>query len=315
MINPAEQGIWPVHLHPGALRFARASAHYDQTIAFYRDLVGLPVVGEFSDSFGEDGTIFGLPDTNVQLEIVRTGGNAESAAGAFDQLILYLDDADAVAAATAPLRGELAPDPETHAYWQANGAVAYLDPDGRSLVFAPWVYGRDPDPVDRAGDTHLTADGHDVLRVDWYDGARVELRSSFEQAEDSSAQLDGYLDAGDVLVARRGPDLVGHLQLVPTDVAGQIELKNMAVVPELRGTGIGKALVARALADSAADRFQQMVVATAAADIGNLHFYQRCGFRLASIEPDAFTPATGYPEPIFIDGLPLLDRVWLSQDL
>lgn len=317
MINPAEQGIWPVHLHPGALRFARASAHYDQTIAFYRDLVELPVVGEFIDSFGADGTIFGLPDAGVQLEIVRADGSAEAAAGAFDQLVLYLDDADAVAAATAPLRHRgLTPDPGTHEYWRANGAVSYLDPDGRAVVFAPWVYGREPDPVDRAtADTLLTTDDRDVPRVDRYDGARAELRSSFEEAEDSPAQLDSYLDAGHVLVARRGPDLVGHLQLVPTNVAGQIELKNMAVVPELRGTGIGKALVARALADSAADRFTQMVVSTAAADLGNLRFYQRCGFRFASVERDAFTPATGYPEPIFIDGLLLLDRVWLSQDL
>ena len=58
-----------------------------------------------------------------------------------------------------------------------------------------------------------------------------------------------------------------------------------------------------------------MVVATAAADVGNLRFYQRCGFRFAAVERDAFVPATGYPEPIVIDGIPLLDRVWLDQDL
>jgi hypothetical protein len=55
------------------LRFARSSSHYNQTIPFYRDLLRLPV-GEFSDSFGEDGTIFGLPDTCIQLEIVRALG-------------------------------------------------------------------------------------------------------------------------------------------------------------------------------------------------------------------------------------------------
>jgi hypothetical protein len=35
-----------------------------------------------------------------------------------------------------------------HPYWQANGAVTYLDPDGRGVVFCPWVYGRDAEPVD-----------------------------------------------------------------------------------------------------------------------------------------------------------------------
>ena len=53
------------------MRVGRSSAHYDQTIRFYRDLVGLPVLESFAASYGEDGTIFGLPDTSVQLEIVR----------------------------------------------------------------------------------------------------------------------------------------------------------------------------------------------------------------------------------------------------
>jgi hypothetical protein len=45
-----------------------------------------------------------------------------------------------------------------------------------------------------------------------------------------------------------------------------------------------------------------------------LRFYQRLGFRLLRIEPDAFTPEAGYPD-IEIDGIPLRDRVWLSLSL
>ena len=141
-------GAWPAHLRPGAVRWARSSGHYDDTIRFYRDVVGLPVVGEFTGSFGDDGTIFGLPDTGTQLEIIR--GEPGEGSGAFDQLVLYLADARAVTAATAPLRGHgLAPDPDPHPYWRANGAVLYRDPDGRGLVYAPWVYGVEPDPIDR----------------------------------------------------------------------------------------------------------------------------------------------------------------------
>jgi hypothetical protein len=55
-----------------------------------------------------------------------------------------------------------------------------------------------------------------------------------------------------------------------------------------------------------------LVVATAAADTGNLRFYQRQGFRMRAIERDAFTSATGYPEPIVIEGIELRDRVWLD---
>jgi hypothetical protein len=50
-------------------------------------------------------------------------------------------------------------------------------------------------------------------------------------------------------------------------------------------------------------------VATAAADVGNLRFYQRQGFRIRPAERDAFTAATGYPPGLQIDGIALRDRV------
>src|SRR5690242_12796932 len=71
MIAPTDHLTWPDHLHPGAVRFAHVSSAYEASVAFYRDLVGLPVIEDFSSSFGEDGTIVGLPDTTLQLEIVR----------------------------------------------------------------------------------------------------------------------------------------------------------------------------------------------------------------------------------------------------
>jgi hypothetical protein len=148
----ASPTTWPVRLQPGALRWVRASGHYEATVAFYHDLVGLPIIGQFSSSFDEDGTIFGLPDTTTQMEIVRAHDD-NYATGTFDQLVFYLDDANAVFTATGPLRDAgLEPDRAVHAYWAANGAVSYRDPDGRDVVFAPWVYGRDPEPVDRRTD-------------------------------------------------------------------------------------------------------------------------------------------------------------------
>jgi predicted N-acetyltransferase YhbS len=154
-----------------------------------------------------------------------------------------------------------------------------------------------------------------TVEVDWHAGSRDELRQLFEEAEDSQLQLDSYVDLGRVLVARRGGSIVGHLQLVPTDRPGVVELKNMAVLPAYRGSGVGHALVAEALTRSAAEGFTCMLVATGAADVGNLRFYQRCGFRFLSVERDAFTPETGYPEGILVDGIPLRDRVWLSQEM
>jgi nuclear transport factor 2 (NTF2) superfamily protein/predicted N-acetyltransferase YhbS len=153
------------------------------------------------------------------------------------------------------------------------------------------------------------------VRIEPHTGPRGALRRLFELAEDSADQLDSYLDDGRVLVARSGDEVVGHLQLVDTDRPGTVEIKNMAVLDAYQGRGIGARLVRAALELAGTRAATTVLVATAAADIGNLRFYQRQGFRLRSIEPDAFTPATGYPAGLVIDGIALRDRVWLALSL
>ena len=153
-----------------------------------------------------------------------------------------------------------------------------------------------------------------AVEVEVYEGARSALRESFEEAEDSAAQLDSYLELGEVLIARRGADIVGHLQLVETAAPDELELKNMAVREDQRGSGVGRQLVEDGLRRAGERGVRRMIVATATADIGNFRFYQRCGFRFDAVERDAFIPATGYPDPIEIDGIPLRERVWLSRE-
>jgi ribosomal protein S18 acetylase RimI-like enzyme len=118
-----------------------------------------------------------------------------------------------------------------------------------------------------------------------------------------------------VLVAVDGDELVGQLQLTDTDEPSAAEIKNMAVAPSHQGRGIGRALVEAAIARARAEGRSTLLVATAAADTGNLRFYQRVGFRMRSVERDAFTPATGYEAGIEIDGIALRDRVWLDLAL
>ena len=154
-----------------------------------------------------------------------------------------------------------------------------------------------------------------AVRVESHTGSRAELRALFEEAEDSAQQLDAYLCAGEVLVAVAAERVVGHLQLIAVPGGGVSEIKNMAVEPGQRGRGVGRMLI-RAAVDRTRERSRsRLVVATAAADVGNLRFYQRVGFRLRSVDRDAFSPATGYPEAVEIDGIPLRDRVWLDLDV
>jgi GNAT superfamily N-acetyltransferase len=106
---------------------------------------------------------------------------------------------------------------------------------------------------------------------------------------------------------------VGYAQLIIGN--GMAELKSMAVRERRRGAGIGRVLV-RAMLDRCRERtVGRVLVATAAADVGNLRFYQRQGFRLRRIERDAFGPESGYAAGLILDGIALRDRVWLDQDL
>ena len=150
--------------------------------------------------------------------------------------------------------------------------------------------------------------------IEWFEGSRDELADLFALADDSPAAVSAYRDLGRVLVARDGPAVIGHLQLVAGDSAGAAEVKSIAVREDRQGTGVGRMLLEHAIAACRDEGRSVLVVATAAADVGVLRFYQLLGFRLLRVERDAFTPEAGYPE-IEIDGIALRDRVWLSLSL
>ena len=155
----------------------------------------------------------------------------------------------------------------------------------------------------------MPARSADDVRIETYSGPRANLRLLFELAEDSVAELDSYIEAGRVLVATSDGEIIGHLQLIGTGDPRQAEIKNMAVREDCQGQGVGRRLIQAAVDLVAAEAMTTILVATAAADIGNLRFYQRQGFRMRSVERDAFTPATGYPPGLLIDGIELRDRV------
>jgi GNAT superfamily N-acetyltransferase len=145
--------------------------------------------------------------------------------------------------------------------------------------------------------------------IELFRGPRSQLLRLFALADDSRTEIDCYLEWGEVLVARRVEAIVGHVQLIGS--GDDREIRSLAIIEEERGRGIGAALVRTALECAFSAGAIRVFVATATADIGNLRFYQRLGFRMDRIERDAFTVARGYPV-LEVEGIPLRDRVWLS---
>jgi GNAT superfamily N-acetyltransferase len=153
------------------------------------------------------------------------------------------------------------------------------------------------------GDTSMSG-----VEIGWYTGERMRLRNLFALAEDPSQRLEASIDLGRVLVATDDGQIIALLQLVESDTADEVELRSMAAVDHRQRQGLGRALVARAIAQCRAEGVRTLLVATASADTGNLRFYQRLGFRMLRIDRDAFTTADGYPDGLTVEGIPLRDR-------
>jgi lactoylglutathione lyase len=289
----------------------------DRAVAFYRDVVGLEVA-------------FALPERGATF--LWVGGPGEAMLGLWSlgsaPLALSLHVAFTVAVADVPaacdhLRAQgVAPlsflgdatDEPSVIGWMPAAAVYFRDPDGHQLEYlamldaaprpelgiVPWSQWPAADPG---------------IDIGWHAEDRETLRPLFALAEDSAEQLDRYMNLGRVLVARDEQGIVGQLQLVDGKAPGELELQSMAVAERRQRRGIGRALVQSAIDIARAEGVGTLLVATATADIGNLRFYQRMGFRMLRVEPDAFTPAAGYPDGLIADGIPLRDRVWLAMPL
>jgi GNAT superfamily N-acetyltransferase len=151
--------------------------------------------------------------------------------------------------------------------------------------------------------------------IERYDGPHRDLAWSFREADDSPELLDSYIDLGLLWVARAaGGEVIGHLHAVPRGEDAW-EITNTAVVESQRGRGAGRALLEGVVDAAGAAGVRRLVLATGAADIGNLRFYQRCGFRMTHVVRDVFTPENGYPPGLEVDGIPLLDQVWFERVL
>lgn len=141
-----ETPSWPEHLAVGATRIGRRWNRYEESVSFYRDVVGLPLLHLAESGVDDFGcAIFGLPGASTTFELVPASEQVPT--DQHDQVVLYLQATSArdVVARRITDAGHVPVD--QYKYWELNGAVTFLDPDGRELVLAPWVFGQEPPPM------------------------------------------------------------------------------------------------------------------------------------------------------------------------
>lgn len=104
--------------------------------------------------------------------------------------------------------------------------------------------------------------------------------------------------------------IIGVYVLLPKSL-GKIELMNVAVEDNHQGKGFGKHLVLDAVKKAKKAGYNTIEVGTGNSGIDQLALYQKCGFRMVSIDKDFFT--RNYSVDIFENGIQCVDLVRLSK--
>jgi ribosomal protein S18 acetylase RimI-like enzyme len=160
----------------------------------------------------------------------------------------------------------------------------------------------------------MTGHSSAMPRIRLHQGSRDELQPLLAEADDSESEIAAYRDLGDVLIAELSGEIVGHALIIATAERGTFEVKSLAVREDLRSRGIGGALI-KAACDHCRNRGGRIVqLATAAASIPALQFYQRQGFRIRHVIRDFYSAERGY-RPLELNGIPLRDELILYFEL
>jgi ribosomal protein S18 acetylase RimI-like enzyme len=130
-------------------------------------------------------------------------------------------------------------------------------------------------------------------------------------ADESDEVVKQYINDGEMFSICYEEIIVGVV-LFTFHSSYIVELKNIAIVEEYQGRGLGKLVVKEAFNFYQTKGFYKMIVGTANSSIANLAFYQKVGFRMVEIKKDFFK---NYPRPIYENGIRALDMVMFEKNL
>ncbi|WP_430787318.1 GNAT family N-acetyltransferase [Virgibacillus flavescens] len=131
-------------------------------------------------------------------------------------------------------------------------------------------------------------------------------------ADPSEKLVREYVSRGKCFIMEHGGIILGTYVLIPTRPE-TAEIVNVAVNEGYHGQGYGKQLVLHAIETAKREGFKTIEIGTGNSGVVQLALYQKCGFRMTSIDRDFFV--RHYDEPIFENGIQVIDMVRLSQDL
>lgn len=131
-------------------------------------------------------------------------------------------------------------------------------------------------------------------------------------ADESEEIVKDYIEAGTLFAIKNEEnDTIGCILMIDFH-ENAAEIKNIALIPEFRGKGYGKACIHRILQAAKKMKKERVVVGTANSSIENIAFYQKCGFRFLEIKKNFFAD---YPDIIVENGIQALDMIYFEYKL
>lgn len=115
-------------------RSARHTNNLAPLVAFYRDALGLEVLGKFDSHDGYDGVFLGIPGADWHLEFTVSDEAVKHKPDEDDLLVFYPASAEEYERIIRRFSENNIPALEPkNPYWKANG-ITYADPDGYRIV-------------------------------------------------------------------------------------------------------------------------------------------------------------------------------------
>jgi len=131
-------------------------------------------------------------------------------------------------------------------------------------------------------------------------------------ADPSRSNVEKYIPESDVYKAELNGAIVGCYVLCKLD-KDTVEIKNIAVMEQLQGQGLGTRLLLDAIERSKNSAYKKIIIGTGNSSLGQLYLYQKVGFRITQIIPDFFVK--NYENEIWENGLPCKDMIVLTKEI
>ena len=131
-------------------------------------------------------------------------------------------------------------------------------------------------------------------------------------ADETLESINRYIHNCDIFVYEIKEKLIAVYALQELD-NDTVEIKNIAVVEEYQGNGIGKKLLQDASEKGIEKECKVILIGTGDASLKQLALYQKMGFEKFTTKENFFL--NNYPEPIYENGIQLKHMIMLKRDL